>query len=1083
MSLNRLSLAFAVVAVLASTIPLSATTYIMMADADLLAQVEDGAGAVVDARITSVEPAPEAGRPATDYTVEIERLLAGSAPGTTLIVRVPGGVRPDGIGFHVYGAPRFEAGNRALLFLLPREDGTFGILHLMLGAFHRVDLPATAPMAVRNLTEATELVAPGETPDPRSHHARDYDAFADWLADRAAGIEREPDYFVQGADTGRLFEKYTLFEAAGLNLRWFEFDTGGSVRWLMHRNDLLGLPDGGVSHFRTALASWGADPATPIRLVYGGRTSASRGLTSGGFDNLNVLLQGDPNQEIAGTFRCASGGGTLAIGGPWFSTNTQGTFRGRTFVRILGGDVVMNDGIECMRNTTSCYGLSIQEVYGHELGHALGLGHSCGDSSSPSCSSRPTLNDALMRANAHGDCRGASQNGDDLAAARFLYQLPSAGPSGPKAPTGVAGELVGASILLTWEDASSDEEGFRIYRSTNGGDFEQVGTASTDVEIFQDLSIAPATTYRYRIASFNGSGETQSAAVEVVVPPITPVTVALHEAPGEEIEVGEPVELMATFSGPARSADWSFGDGAVGFNDTRCDADTFCRMHVFTTPGPHVVEVALEGEFGQVARDEMTVQVADAPFDPAVEEQFLQWTIFGARGDTGTFESDVWLYNSGEAAALVELIFFPRGFQPASEPRTLTLAPSESLYLPNLLDKVFDVSAGQGSVGIRTLGTGGSTPAVLTISRAFVNQTNPAEGSFGQFVGGQAEGEWSADEKVVTGILDGDGFIATLLAANVDDEPGRVDMRLTDRHGDPVGDPASFALSAKRMRFMQLGVLFPDAAEREGPFTVRFTSDGVRFLASSTLLEVGSEDQIFIPAQEPVNAADIVVPRVVRSPGQFGVFLTTALTVLNNASVPTELTFQLLLRGQNNSEPMEASRTVPAGGVLFLEDVIDELFGEETATGALQIAWDNPQGTAPRVVAMILSENPRGDRFGMLVDSRPADAAASDTAVDFGSEQSDLFRSQYGVVSLFDGRTELDLTLRDANGGVLATRTLVLKQRQHLELNLGTIFEGMDTGRNWSVSTEVVAGGPVMTYLANINRSGDIFLVPGRARP
>jgi hypothetical protein len=64
---------------------------------------------------------------------------------------------------------------------------------------------------------------------------------------------------------------------------------------------------------------------------------------------------------------------------------------------------------------------------------------------------------------------------------------------------------------------------------------------------------------------------------------------------------------------------------------------------------------------------------------------------------------------------------------------------------------------------------------------------------------------------------------------------------------------------------------------------------------------------------------------------------------------------------------------------------------------------------------------------------------------------------------------------------VLAQRTLVLRPRQHLELNLGTVFEGMDEGRNWSVSTEVVEGGPVMTYLANINRSGDIFLVPGRS--
>jgi len=1073
---NLMVLAAVALATLVVPAPAGATSYVMMDDADLLAQ----AGAVVDARVTAVEPAPVAGRPSTDYTIEIERLLAGSAPGTTLIVRVLGGERPDGIGFKVYGAPKFSVGDRALLFLSPRQDGTFGILQLMLGAFRRVQLPAGPPLAVRNLSEATEVVLPGQQTDPRRHLPRDYDAFASWIADRAAGVDRPEDYFVTDPTIGKLLGKYTLFEDGnGTNLRWFVFDSGGQVPWYLAQGGQTGIADGGLAAFKRALNAWNQDSATPIRLVYAGRTGAVGGLTT--YDGLNVLLPGDPNQEISGTFQCGSGG-TLAIGGPWFNNGAPETFRGLKFVRIVGGDVVMNDGIECMKPRTGCFEANIEEIYGHELGHTLGLGHSCGDSSSPSCLTNPSLEDALMNAFAHGDCRGAAVKADDLAGARFLYRLAGGGSSpGPKAPADLAGQLDEDSVTLTWDDRSTDEDGFRIYRAAGSGAFSQVGTASPDLETFIDETIRPATTYRYKVGAYNGKGERQSSTVTVNVPPIVPLSVALVEHPNLEIHVGEPVELEALFTGDARSAEWSFGGDAVGYNDTPCSASSFCRSQIFTTPGQHEVTVSLDGPFGQVVTDQMSVRVLDAPFDPAVDETFLQWTLFGARGNTGTFESNVWLYNAGTGTALVELTFLPRGNRPASEPRTLTIDPQESVFLPNVLQKVFGISSDQGSIGLRTMVPDGSQPKVVVISRAFVNLPNPAEGSFGQFIGGQPAADWTAGEKVVTGVLDGEGFIATLLAANVDDHSGRVEVSLTDRDGQAVGEPAALGLGAKSMRFQPLTSLFPDAADRQGPFTARFTSNGIRFVGSSTLLEVGSEDQIFIPAEAPVESSEIILPRVVRSPGQFGVFLTTAVTVLNNATVPTQLTFQFLQRGQDNSDPIRAIRTVPAGGVLYLEDVVSDLFDLDTGTGALEVTWSNGEDVAPRIVGTTLSENPRGDRFGMLVDSRTPDAAVTAHGIDFGIEQSSVFHSQYGVVSLLNGRTDIRLTLRDGNGKVLGEATRALKPRQHLELNVATLFDVAVAGQNWSITTEVLSGGPVMTYLANINTSGDVFLVPGHA--
>ena len=1069
---------------LVAVLPAAATTYVMVDDADMI----DQASAVVDARIVAVERAPVSGRPSTDYTVEIERLLEGSAPGTTLIVRVPGGIGPDGIGFRAYGVPHFAPGERTILFLAPRGDGTFGLLHLGLGAFHRIESAATPALAVRDLEEATEVALPGREPDPRRHMARDFDRFASWISDRSVGVERPADYFVEGdVPTGiaSLSAKYSLFEVRGFNMRWFEFDNGGSVEWRANQRGQGNVPGGGFNEFRNAMQAWNNDSRTPVDYRYVGETTLRNGLEN--FDNQNVLLQGDPNDEMPGTFTCGAGG-TLAIGGPWFNSDTRLPFKGQMYVPILGADIVVNDGIECLSAGARCYPAYITGVYAHELGHTLAIGHSCGDSGTPSCSESPVLNDALMRASAHNDCRGARLGSDDIAAVRRLYQVSSgSGSRGPSRPTGLTGELGTAEILLSWEDNSENEVGFRLYRSADGAPFGMIAEVGADETTFLDDEISPATVYEYRASAYNARGESSASnTIEVVVPPAVPVSVGLSLSSGQQATVGEPIDFLALFGGPATEAEWDFGAGDVGYNGEPCSADTFCRSHVFDTPGTRTVTVRLVGPFGQVAQDTMQVDVVDAPYATDTEDGFLQWTILGPRGNTGTFRSNVWLHNAGAFPARVSLTYLPRGNEGPPPAKTLTIDPAETIFLPNVVEKVFDVASGQGSLSLHVEQEATDDqpgPRVFAISRSFVELPNKALGSFGLFVPQQTKGAWTPNAKTATGIIEGDAFISTLLAVNVDDGPGRVEIELFDRDGMPVGDPALFALGPKVMRFQQTKALFPEVENRTGPFTARFTSNGIDFLASSTLLETGSEDQIFLPAREPVAEEELIVPRVVRSPGQFGVFLTTALSVQNDSTVPTDVTFELLERGQANLDPLTATRTVPAGGVLYLPDVIDELFDRETATGALRVLWTNAADVAPRIVALTLSENPQGDTFGMAIDSRSVSDAVVDSGVDFGIEQSSLFRSQYGVVNLLPARTELHLVLRDANGTLLSEADVALRPRQHLELNLAAIFGDVALeGENWSVTTEVVSGGPVMPYLANINTSGDVFFVPGEPR-
>src|SRR4029079_1818971 len=108
-----------------------------------------------------------ASRPADGSThtrIAIDELLKGAAVASPLVVRVPGYDTPEG-SLLVPGAPRFARGERVLLFLAPRRDGTWGIEQFLLGAFHEIE-PGAERLAVRDLAGSVDLS--GATDETRS---------------------------------------------------------------------------------------------------------------------------------------------------------------------------------------------------------------------------------------------------------------------------------------------------------------------------------------------------------------------------------------------------------------------------------------------------------------------------------------------------------------------------------------------------------------------------------------------------------------------------------------------------------------------------------------------------------------------------------------------------------------------------------------------------------------------------------------------------------------------------------------------------------------------------------------------------
>jgi hypothetical protein len=360
-----------------------ATSYVDVVDRALF----DQAPVIALVGVLSVEPAPAQGVPSTDYIVLVERLLKGKIAGSTVVVRVAGGVGPDGWGLEIVGAPRFAAGDRAILFLLPRHDGTYGILHMMLGAFHEVTL-GEQHLALRELQEVRLLGGDESKRRPSTGLPRDFRRFADWLA---SGAKADGTYRVS-VPTRHLEawrEAFAHVRRDRRRLRWF----GGEIEWQLDRQ----APTGSRRLLKEALRAW--NPLAGLHLVYGGTTEADTSLAL--FDGLNVVSFGDAEQIIPGTFSCRLGG-VVALGGPWFDPEvtdqaSPGAGSAAT-VRILGADIVFNDRTDCLLDELS--DLS-GEALMHELGHTLGLDFACGDSPTGPCG---TAADAsVMRAFLHTD--------------------------------------------------------------------------------------------------------------------------------------------------------------------------------------------------------------------------------------------------------------------------------------------------------------------------------------------------------------------------------------------------------------------------------------------------------------------------------------------------------------------------------------------------------------------------------------------------------------------------------------------------------------------------------------------------------